>query len=674
MTRFLPGLLLLLTPGFSQLLPAFQATSPPPSRFETALEERIRSWVNAHEGEVSLAIEFLNSGKKMGIHQDRVMPTASLIKMAVMVEAYRQVHTKKKKLSRTLQLKAGDPVPGSGILTPHFQPGMTLSLRDAIQLMIACSDNTATNLVLDEVGLENVCNTMKSLGFPNTKINSKVYRGSTTSISKTGSQLYGLGSTTARESLELLKSIYQSRMISPEASRNMMQHLYSCDDHSKIARYLPAQTRIANKTGAISHARCDAAIIDHPGNPVAVVILTRQNRDRSWGANNRAEELCGRIGKALFDEVGGKEAPAARTLQPGSFGRLVEDLQRTLNRRLDPSPGLSIDGDFGPATRAAVVRFQQEKKLPAKGVVDQDDWKALGPLVTAGLPVPDPAITNGTPTKKKAADLLKGQPFVSARAWAIAELETGKILFSQNPSEVRDIASTTKIMTALLVLELAETRPDVLNEKITFSSRADKTRGSSSGIRAGEMISVANLLYGLLLPSGNDASIALAEHFGKNFAKGKNKKNASAVECFVAAMNDRAASLGMKNTHFENPHGLTSPGHQSSAEELVLLATAAMKIPRFRQYVSQRQFGCTVESVTGYRRNLAWTNTNQLLSFEGHFGIKTGTTSAAGACLVSASRRGNRDLLLVLLGSGSSRGRYVDARNLYRWAWNELEK
>jgi D-alanyl-D-alanine carboxypeptidase (penicillin-binding protein 5/6) len=136
-------------------------------------------------------------------------------------------------------------------------------------------------------------------------------------------------------------------------------------------------------------------------------------------------------------------------------------------------------------------------------------------------------------------------------------------------------------------------------------------------------------------------------------------------------MNRTAKALGMKATRFLNPHGLTVEGHLSTAADLLLLVHAARQLPRFRDYVNTRQRGCTVTSTAGYRRNVLWKNTNHLLAIEGYDGVKTGTTDAAGACLVAGGSREGRELLVVVLGSSNSDARYVDARNLFRWAWKQ---
>jgi len=128
----------------------------------------------------------------------------------------------------------------------------------------------------------------------------------------------------------------------------------------------------------------------------------------------------------------------------------------------------------------------------------------------------------------------------------------------------------------------------------------------------------------------------------------------------------------MANTAYRNPHGLTEKGHLSSARDLVRLAHAAWQLATLRKYVNTRQHGCTLVGPGGYRRNVVWKNTNRLLAIKGYQGLKTGTTTAAGSCLVSAASRNDVQLLMVVLGSQSSGARYVDSRNLYRWAWQQI--
>jgi D-alanyl-D-alanine carboxypeptidase (penicillin-binding protein 5/6) len=268
---------------------------------------------------------------------------------------------------------------------------------------------------------------------------------------------------------------------------------------------------------------------------------------------------------------------------------------------------------------------------------------------------------------KQPADPLDGPPYVTCKAWAVADGKSGELLWSYEAATPRAMASTTKIMTAWLVLTLAAQDARVLDEVLIVSEKADKTGGSTAGILTGEQIPVRDVLYGLLLPSGNDAAMALAEHFGPRFDPPGPNQPADPVDRFVTEMNRRAAALGMKETRYLDPHGMG--GNQSSARDLTQLAWNCMKDDRFRQYVATTEHRCVALGEKEQKREIAWKNTNQLLGIAGYEGVKTGTTAAAGACLVSSGRRGQDQLLVVVLGSTSPDARFVDTRNLFRWAW-----
>jgi D-alanyl-D-alanine carboxypeptidase (penicillin-binding protein 5/6) len=284
--------------------------------------------------------------------------------------------------------------------------------------------------------------------------------------------------------------------------------------------------------------------------------------------------------------------------------------------------------------------------------------------------VPAPEVVNAQVVQKRPADPLDGPPFVTARTWAIADGKTGEILWGHDEAKPVDIASTTKIATALVIVRLAAKDPAVLKETVTFSERADQTTGSTSGVRAGEHLSVRELLYGLLLPSGNDAAVALAEHFGGRMKPlGHAPGETDPLPRFIAEMNRLAVGLGLRETNFINPNGLPALRHQSSARDLAKLARIALAEPIFAQTVSTPKHGCTLVDAKGQRRNVLWTNTNRLLDTEGYDGVKTGTTRAAGECLVASGRRGGDHLIVVILGASSTEARYADARNLFRWAW-----
>lgn len=651
------------------------ATNRPAFTAESDLVARLSPLIKAHKGKVSVAIKHLDSGESYRHQADEPMPTASLIKFPVMVEAYRQAEAKQIDLGKTLTLREADRAPGSGILTTHFSPGATLTLRDAIRLMIAFSDNTATNLVIEEIGLPATAKQMEALGLPNTKLHAKVFRGDT-SIFPERSKQFGLGSTTAGEMIKMLELLYQKKLGSAASCDAMLEHLAKCEDKDKMTRLLPERTKVAHKTGSVNSVRTDAGIIFSPKGPIALCVLTAENEDRSWTRDNAADRLCGDIAKAVYDHFNPsssepKSVPP-EVLKVGESGPLVESLQRTLNERLSPAPNLAVDGDFGPATERAVKEFQRSKDLRVTGEVGPETWKALGPLVEKGNKVPEPAVVNGEQLKRNPPDKLNGPPLVTCKAWAVADGKTGKFLWGSAENTPLDFASTTKMMTAHLVLNFAAADAKVLDEEVTFSERADKTGGSTADIRHGERLPVHELLYGLMLPSGNDASVALAEHFGGRCEAPDDKEDETdPLARFVAEMNRTATKLEMKSTHYANPHGLSAKGHVSTAADLLKLAFAALQDERFRQYVNTPQHGCQVTGASGYQRNVLWKNTNQLLKIENYDGVKTGTTDGAGACLVSRGRRGEDQLLMVVLGSTSSDARYVDSRNLYRWAWVE---
>lgn len=283
----------------------------------------------------------------------------------------------------------------------------------------------------------------------------------------------------------------------------------------------------------------------------------------------------------------------------------------------------------------------------------------------------DVATLPGQRPARKPADTLEGPPFVTCQAWAIRDAETGELLAGHDEAVIKNPASLTKIMTALLICELAKQSPEVLDEAITFSAEADQTRGSTSGIKAGEKVRVGELLYGLLLPSGNDASVALAEHFGERLSM---KEELRGYDGFVAAMCRKATEIGMEKSVFKNPHGLTAPGHRTTAADMTLLACEAMKLEKFREVVNTRQYAGTVETLSGEARTAIWRNTNELLGYEGYLGVKTGTTPSAGSCLVSCAERNGRRLIITVLHSDGGMARYVDTRNLFRWIWSQQEE
>ena len=234
---------------------------------------------------------------------------------------------------------------------------------------------------------------------------------------------------------------------------------------------------------------------------------------------------------------------------------------------------------------------------------------------------------------KTAAALLAAVLFLPLTAGAVSaekayvlDAVSGRVLYEKQPDERSLIASTTKIMTALIVCEQC----NVL-DRMRIPKEAVGIEGSSMYLQEGEVLSLQELLYGLMLSSGNDAAVALAIYCG------------GTVEGFAELMNDKARVLGLTGTHFENPNGLDSPGHYSTARDLAVLAAYAMENPIFYKTVSAK-------NVKVGQRYL--TNHNKLLwRVEGADGVKTGFTKAAGRILVSSATRGGRRLIAVTINA-----------------------
>ena len=235
---------------------------------------------------------------------------------------------------------------------------------------------------------------------------------------------------------------------------------------------------------------------------------------------------------------------------------------------------------------------------------------------------------------------------MSASSILAVDLDTQAILYEKNSTVRVHIASLTKLMTAAIVLE--ENDPSSV---VTVSSNAASATGSSMGIYAGEQITIKNLLYGLLIESGNDAALALAEY------------NAGSEKAFIEKMNTMAEKLGLDDTHYKNSDGLDNSGAYSSARDLAALATHLLKDESVREIVKQSKI--TVTSETGDEHELL--NTNILLGQLGIKGFKTGTTPSAGECLIAlAESPDGHEILSVILGSKS---RFVDTKILVDWIY-----
>ena len=241
---------------------------------------------------------------------------------------------------------------------------------------------------------------------------------------------------------------------------------------------------------------------------------------------------------------------------------------------------------------------------------------------------------------------------LASRIALIYDRASGRILYEKNGNKQTPMASTTKIMTAIVVLENAN-----LSEVVTINSKAAGIGGSRLGLKNKDKITVKDLLYGLMLRSGNDAAIALATHVG------------GSVEGFAEMMNNKAKELGLVNSHFVVPHGLDNDGHYTTAYELAKMADYALKIDKFKEIVSTKN---TTIYINGYAK--AINNTNQLLgSVSGVYGVKTGFTNGAGRCLVTACKRDDLDVITVIIGANTTKQRTSDTIKLIQYAYNNFE-
>ncbi len=268
-----------------------------PSRYEA----RLLPLIKAHQGKVTLAMRHLKTNESFEYHANDVMPTASLIKVAVLAELHAQVQEGKLKLSDSVTLKKEDKVPGAGVLTDCFTDGVSFPIHDAARLMITLSDNTATNLVIDKVGLKEINQRMLGWGFKNTRLNAKVYRGSTTSLDPEQTKKFGLGSTTAKDMVQFFGMLHEGKIVSPEASKEMLAVLKLCHDDSMFRRFLSYDKVAAHKTGATNAVRTSAGILITETGPIAICVMTAENKDQSWVPDNGGQVLIARIAREVVE-------------------------------------------------------------------------------------------------------------------------------------------------------------------------------------------------------------------------------------------------------------------------------------------------------------------------------------------------------------------------------------
>lgn len=239
-------------------------------------------------------------------------------------------------------------------------------------------------------------------------------------------------------------------------------------------------------------------------------------------------------------------------------------------------------------------------------------------------------------------------PKIASGAGIVYDTKSGRVLYSKNAYSRRAIASTTKIMTAVVAIEKGK-----LEDRVAVSKRAASIRGSTINLKQGQVFTLRELLYGLMLNSGNDAAIAVAEHIG------------GSVEGFVSMMNAKAVELGLKDTHFTSPHGLDNSGHYSTCFELAKMAAYALQNDTFADIVATRSTSISSRGLN---------NTNEMLSlYPGADGVKTGYTGQAGRCLVTSVTREGRKIISVVLNADSRSTRARDSKVILDYAFNQYK-
>ena len=240
---------------------------------------------------------------------------------------------------------------------------------------------------------------------------------------------------------------------------------------------------------------------------------------------------------------------------------------------------------------------------------------------------------------------------INSRSCIIYDRNSHMILYGKNETKQVKMASTTKIMTSLIIIENCN-----LSETTEISKKAAGTGGSRLGLKTGDKITIKDLLYGLMLCSGNDAAVALAEYAGGD------------IQGFSELMNQKANELGLTSTHYESPHGLDSDGHYTTTYELAVLTDYALKNETFAKIVGTKNYTVTIN---GYPKNLS--NTNELLGYlNGVYGVKTGFTNGANRCLVTACKRNDMDIICVVLGADTKKFRTQDSIKLIEYAFKNF--
>jgi beta-lactamase class A len=275
------------------------------ARTDTALQAKITELAAHHQGKLSLYATNLKTSDTIAIDGDHPVPTASVIKLPILVEAMRQVKEGKQRLDEKLTLEKDNVVPGSGVFQ-FFDLPFNVTLKDALTFMIIESDNTATNMVIDQVGIKNVNDNIAAMGLKDTYLYKKVYKPASGPMPP-DQKKFGLGKTTAREMAKVMESIVNCDvhdrklcdamlyMLRNQQVRNMIPHYIETTDTSE------GLSLIGNKTGSLDEVRNDVAVVYSKNGPLIISAFTYDNQDKSWNNDNAAELMIAHIAKTIVD-------------------------------------------------------------------------------------------------------------------------------------------------------------------------------------------------------------------------------------------------------------------------------------------------------------------------------------------------------------------------------------
>jgi len=275
------------------------AVAPAPAQL-ASLRPQLEQRIAQHKGTVGVSIIDLATGERLSIRGDDPVSSASVIKLPILVELFHQVQRGPLKLTDPIIMLASDQRPGSGVLqflsTPH-----QLTVGDAATLMIILSDNTATNLIIDKVGIRNVNARMDSLGLKHTRLHAKVFLGTSTSIDTAATRLWGFGVTTPSDIAEIFARLYRGQIVSDSASKQMIGILKNNFDYAEVPRYLPAGVSVAHKTGALNASRHDCGIVFSKPRDYVICVMTSDNVDQTWRLDTEARVTIADIARITHE-------------------------------------------------------------------------------------------------------------------------------------------------------------------------------------------------------------------------------------------------------------------------------------------------------------------------------------------------------------------------------------